>query len=101
MFTDDTVAQGEVTLYFQPAGKDLYGQPLYQFQNFCKLRLNDPSDPGPEYFMPFSIMHPIANDQNVGNPVQFRFRMEMVSGAVPAPASTDKDQQAIHFIGPV
>ena len=60
-----------------------------------------PSDPGPEYFMPFQVLHPLWNDSNVGDPVQFRFRTEMVSGAVPEQRGVDTDQKSLHFIGPV
>ena len=43
-FTDDTVKSAEFTIYFRSAGNDLYGNPLYTFANFCKMRVNDPSD---------------------------------------------------------
>ena len=65
------------------------------------MRLGDSTDATGEFWVPFSIMSPVGNDQNVGNPVQFRFRMEMVSGAVPEQRGVDTDQKSLHFIGPV
>jgi hypothetical protein len=96
-WTDVSTQSCEVSLYVTPAGKDLNGDPLYTMQNFCMVRLNDNTDASPTFMLPLPWQHPLGDYTNN----LIRFRIEQVSGAVPAPQPTDLDQRALHYVGPL
>jgi len=96
-YTDYSSSNAEFTLYLTPAGKDLMGEPLYVYASFCTVRLSDNTDSTGTFVLPMPFDHPL------GDPFDNlpRFRIEMVSGPIPAPQATDVDQRALHFIGPL
>lgn len=96
-YTDVSASSSEFTLYFTPAGKDLNGEQLYTYASFCSVRLNDNTDSTGQFVLPMPFDHPLMEAwDNLP-----RFRIEMVSGAIPAPQPTDLDQRALHYIGPL
>jgi len=94
-YTDQSAGAAEFTLYLTPAGKDLNGEPLYTMASFATVRLSDNTDSTGTFVQSLPWDHPLAEayDNNI------RFRIEMVSGAIPAPQPNDTDQRALHFIG--
>ncbi len=96
-YTDYSAGNAEYTIYITPAGKDLNGEPLYRFGDFCTVRLNDATDSTGTFVMPILWENQFGDAFDNGP----RVRFEQVSGAIPAPQSTDLDQRALHFVGPL
>lgn len=94
-YTDQSARTAEFDLYIKPAGVDLAGNPLYQLQPFCYVKLNDPTDGTPIFAMPLPWMHPLGDPGDAS----VSFRLEMVSGPIPAP--TTSSDLPLHYVGPL
>ena len=96
-YTDVSAGSAEWTLYFTPAGVDLYGNPLYTMQDFATVRLNDSTDATPIFVTAMPWYNPLGDPMDN----QIRFRFEMLNQPIPIQQPSDTDQKSLHYIGPI